>query len=94
MYFNKFHNLGSIISHRSRIGNHPTTAVEPQPKRPKTQTSSGNVMATVVWYAHGTLFIDYLPQLTRIFSRKTIFSTNLVSKRCRGVGHIVSGRSD
>lgn len=37
-----------------------TAAGESRPKRPKTQTSAGKVMASVFWDAHGILFIDYL----------------------------------
>ena len=33
---------------------------ESAPKRPKTQQSTGKVMASVVWVAHGAIFIDYL----------------------------------
>lgn len=35
-------------------------AGESRPKRPKTQTSAGKVMASVFWDTHGILFIDYL----------------------------------
>lgn len=31
-----------------------------RPKRPKTQTSAGKVMASVFWDAHGIILIDYL----------------------------------
>lgn len=37
-----------------------TAAGESRPKRPKTQTLAGKVMASVFWDAHGILFIDYL----------------------------------
>ena len=33
---------------------------ESAPKRPKTQRSAGEVMASVLWDAHGVIFIDYL----------------------------------
>ena len=33
---------------------------EPTPKRGKTQQSTGKVMASVFWDAHGIIFIDYL----------------------------------
>ncbi|KAF7266923.1 hypothetical protein GWI33_019849 [Rhynchophorus ferrugineus] len=33
---------------------------EPAPKRGKTQQSAGKVMASVLWDAHGIIFIDYL----------------------------------
>lgn len=45
-----------------------TAAGEPRPKRPKTQTSAGKVMASVFWDAHGILFIDYLEKGKRINS--------------------------
>ena len=37
-----------------------TAAGERRPKRPKTQTAAGKVMASVFWDSHGILFIDYL----------------------------------
>ena len=37
-----------------------TAAGESRPKRPKTQTAAGKVMASVFWDSHGILFIDYL----------------------------------
>ena len=37
-----------------------TAAGEPRPKRPKAQQSTGKVMASVFWDAHGIIFIDYL----------------------------------
>ncbi|XP_018349932.1 PREDICTED: histone-lysine N-methyltransferase SETMAR-like [Trachymyrmex septentrionalis] len=45
-----------------------TAAGESRPKRPKTQTSAGKVMASVFWDAHGILFIDYLEKGGRINS--------------------------
>lgn len=33
---------------------------ESAPKRPKTQTTAGKVMATIFWDSHGVIFIDYL----------------------------------
>ena len=36
------------------------TPGESTPKRPKTQQSSGKVIASVFWDAHGVIFIDYL----------------------------------
>ena len=35
------------------------TAGESRPKRPKTQSSAGKVLASVFWDAQGILFIDY-----------------------------------
>ena len=37
-----------------------TAAGEPCPERPKAQQSTGKVMASVFWDAHGIIFIDYL----------------------------------
>ena len=37
-----------------------TAAGKSRPKRPKTQTSAGKVLASVFWNAQGILFIDYL----------------------------------
>ena len=37
-----------------------TAASESRPKQPKTQTSAGKVLASVLWDVHGILFIDYL----------------------------------
>lgn len=37
-----------------------TAKGESQPKRPKTQTSAGKVLASVFWDSHGIIFIDYL----------------------------------
>lgn len=37
-----------------------TSVGESRPKRPKTQTSAGKVMASVFWDSHGILFIDYV----------------------------------
>ena len=33
---------------------------ESRPKQPKTQTSTGNVLASIFWDVQGILFIDYL----------------------------------
>ena len=46
-----------------------TAAGESRPKRPKTQTSAGNVLASVFWDAEGILFIDYLEKGWTITSK-------------------------
>ena len=45
-----------------------TAASESCPKRPKTQTSTGKVLAYIVWDAQGILFIDYLEKERTIHS--------------------------
>ena len=46
-----------------------TAAGESRPKRPKTQTSAGKVLASVFWDAQGILFIDYLEKERTINSK-------------------------
>ena len=45
-----------------------TAAVESHPKRSKTQTSAGKVLASVFWDAQGILFINYLEKGRTIYS--------------------------
>ena len=44
----------------NRLSAEWTAAGESCPKQPKTQTSSGKVLASVFWDVQGILFIDYL----------------------------------
>ena len=52
---------GSTTSPRSQIGSQLSgqQAGETRPKRPKTQTSVGKVLVSVIWNVQGVLFIDY-----------------------------------
>ena len=51
-----------------------TAAGESHPKQPKTQTSSGKVLASIIWDVQGILFIDYLEK------GRTINSDGLMSR--------------
>ena len=48
------------------------TLDEKRPKRPKTQMWAGKFMASVLWDAHGILFIDYLEKGKTINSERNI----------------------
>ncbi|GFU60289.1 mariner transposase [Trichonephila clavipes] len=52
-----------------------TDASERHPKRPKTQTSTGKVMASIFWDAHRNLFIDYIQKGKTINNSGVIGST-------------------
>ena len=44
----------------NRLSAERTTVDESRPKRPKTQTSAGKVLASVFWDAQSILSMDYL----------------------------------
>ena len=52
-----------------------TAAGESRPKGPKTQTSTGKVLASVFWDAQGILFIDYLDK-RKNHQERILYSVN------------------
>ena len=57
---------------------------EPTPKRGKTQSSAGKVMASVFWDAHGIIFIEYLEKGKKHQQRLFQSSIGAFERRNRG----------